>query len=35
MTAQPQMMVAFVSGLILAAYYAAMGLVCAASHKKQ
>jgi len=35
MTAQPQMMVAFVSGLILAAYYAAMGLVCAVSHKKQ
>ena len=34
MTAHPQVMIAFISGLILAAYYAAMGLVCAASNKK-
>ena len=33
MTAQPQMMVGFVAGLILAAYYIAMGLACAASQK--
>jgi len=34
MTAQPQVMIAFIAGLILAAYYAAMGLICAASRKK-
>ena len=34
MTAQPQVFAGFVAGLILAAYYAAMGLVCAASNKK-
>ena len=34
MTAHPQVMIAFVAGLALAAYYAAMGLVCAASQKK-
>ena len=33
MTAQPQVFAGFVAGLILAAYYAAMGLVCAASRK--
>lgn len=33
MTAQPQMFAGFVIGLILAAYYIAMGLVCAASDK--
>ena len=33
MTAQPQMMVGFIAGLILAAYYIAMGLTCAASQK--
>lgn len=35
MTAQPQVFAGFVAGLILAAYYAAMGLICAASQKKQ
>ena len=35
MTAQPQVMIAFVAGLVLAAYYAAMGLVCGAAHKKK
>ena len=35
MTAEPTMMAAFIAGLILAAYYAAMGLACAASRKKQ
>ena len=35
MTAQPQVFAGFVAGLILAAYYAAMGLVCAASQKKE
>lgn len=35
MTAQPQVFAGFVVGLILAAYYAAMGLACAASNKKQ
>ena len=35
MTAQPQVFAGFVAGLILAAYYAAMGLVCAASQKKK
>jgi len=35
MTAQPQMMLGFVAGLILAAYYIAMGLVCAAAQKKK
>ncbi len=35
MTAQPQVFAGFVAGLILAAYYAAMGLACAASNKKQ
>ena len=33
-TAQPQMMFGFVGGLVLAAYYAAMGLVCSISNKK-
>ena len=33
MTAQPQVFAGVVAGLILAAYYAAMGLVCAASRK--
>ena len=33
MTAQPQIFTGFVIGLILAAYYAAMGLSCAASRK--
>ena len=35
MTAQPQVFAGFVAGLVLAAYYAAMGLTCAASQKKQ
>ena len=35
MTAQPQVFAGFAAGLILTAYYAAMGLVCAASQKKQ
>ena len=35
MTAEPQMMLAFVTGLILAAYFSAMGLVCAADSKKK
>ena len=35
MTAQPQVFAGFVAGLILVAYYAAMGLACAASNKKQ
>ena len=35
MTAEPTMMVGFIAGLVLAAYYAAMGLVCAASQKKR
>ena len=35
MTADPQMILAFVMGLVLAAYYAAMGLVCAGSQKKK
>lgn len=35
MSAQPQVFAGFVAGLILAAYYAAMGLICAASQKKQ
>lgn len=34
MTAHPQVIVGFVAGLILTAYYTAMGLVCAASRKK-
>ena len=34
MTAQPQVFVGFVLGLILAAYYAAMGLICVASREK-
>ena len=33
MTAQPQIMVGFVAGLILTAYYIAMGLTCVASQK--
>ena len=33
MTAEPQVFVGFAAGLILAGYYAAMGLVCAASQK--
>lgn len=35
MTAQPQVFAGFVAGLVMAAYYAAMGLVCAASQKKK
>jgi len=35
MTAEPKMMIAFVIGLVLAAYYAAMGILCAASIKKK
>ena len=35
MAAQPQVFAGFVAGLILVAYYAAMGLICAVSHKKQ
>ena len=35
MTAQPQMMVGFVAGLILTAYYIAMGLICGVSQKKK
>ena len=35
MTTEPQIFVGFVAGLIIAAYYAAMGLVCAAAQKKQ
>ena len=35
MTAQPQVFVGFVLGLVLAAYYAAMGLVCAADQKSR
>ena len=35
MTAKPQIFAGFVSGLILAAYYAAMGLVCVGSQKKE
>ena len=34
MTAQPQVFTGFVIGLVLAAYYAAMGLVCAAAKEK-
>ena len=34
MTAQPQMMAGFIAGLVLAAYYIAMGLTCAASQRK-
>lgn len=34
MTATPRILAGFVAGLILAAYYAAMGLVCAGSGKK-
>ena len=34
MTAQPQVFAGFVAGLVLSAYYAAMGLVCAASRKQ-
>ena len=33
MTAQPQVFAGFVAGLILAAYYIAMGLTCAASQE--
>ena len=35
MTAKPQIFAGFVSGLILAAYYAAMGLICVGSQKKE
>ena len=35
MTVQPQIFAGFVAGLILIAYYAAMGLVCAASKMKK
>ena len=35
MTAQPQMMAGFIAGLILAVYYIAMGLTCAAAQKKK
>lgn len=34
MTAEPQIFAGFVIGLILIAYYLAMGLSCAASNKK-
>ena len=34
MTANPQVFAGFVAGLILAAYFSAMGLICAASQKK-
>ena len=34
MTALPQRMTGFVAGLVLAAYYIAMGLICAASQRK-
>lgn len=34
-TADPQMMIAVVIGFVLIAYYAAMGLVCAASQGKK
>lgn len=34
MTARPQLFAGFVIGLVLAAYYAAMGLICVASQKK-
>ena len=33
MTAQPQMMVGFIAGLILIAYYIVMGFICVASQK--
>ena len=35
MTAQPQVFAGIAAGLILAAYYAAMGLVCVGGRKKQ
>jgi len=35
MTADPQMFTGFVAGLILAAYYIVMGLLCAASQKNK
>ena len=35
MTAEPQMVVGLIAGLILAAYYIAMGLICAASQKNE
>ena len=35
MTAQPQVFAGFVIGLVLAAYYAAMGLTCAVNNKKK
>ncbi|MBR1972939.1 MAG: hypothetical protein IKA16_05865 [Oscillospiraceae bacterium] len=34
MTAQPQVFAGFVAGIIFIGYYAAMGLVCAATKKK-
>ena len=34
MTAEPQLFTGFVAGLILAAYYSAMGFVCAMPQKK-
>lgn len=34
MTAQPQVFAGFAAGLILVAYYAAMGLVCVGAQKK-
>lgn len=34
MRAEPQIMAGFAAGLILAAYYAAMGILCAASLRK-
>jgi len=35
MTSQPQMMVGFIAGLVMAAYYIVMGLTCTASHKNK
>ena len=34
MTAQPQVIAVFVIGLVSAAYYCVMGLICAGSNKK-
>ena len=35
MTSQPQMMVGFIAGLVMAAYYIVMGLTCTASLKNK
>ena len=35
MAAEPQMFAGFVAGLVVAAYYAAMGLICAADCRKK